>query len=105
MLPTMVPKADDMPKLQKGHHEKYKDGTSDQGQPVVKSGNPMEMDRILAHQIKRSGTLIVADRGAMPQKKTMNLGHGPPRQYDIFYIACQKSDQKKKIDLALSNNP
>ena len=38
-LPTMVPKADNMPKMQKGDREKYKGHTSDQGPPLVKFEN------------------------------------------------------------------
>lgn len=105
-LSTMVPKTDNMPQVQEGRHEKYKDGTSDQGRALVKSVNPMEMDKIHTRSIKRSGKLNGADKGTYTpkEKKTINLGHVHPRQYDIFYIAHQTSNRKKKIDPAQSKN-
>lgn len=105
-LSTMVPKTDNMPQVQEGRHEKYKDGASDQGRALVKSVDQMEMDKIHTRSIQRSGTPIGADRGtyAPKEKKTINLGHVHPRQYDIFYIECQRSDRKKKIDPAQSKN-
>jgi len=66
----------------------------------------MEMDKIHTRSIKRSGALLVIGREtyAPKEKKTMNLNHVHPRQYDNFYIPYQKSDPKKKTDLALSKN-
>jgi hypothetical protein len=67
----------------------------------------MEMDKIHMRSIKRSETRIAADREnyAPKEKKTMNLDHLNPRQYDIFHTACQKPDRKKKTYLPLSKNP
>jgi hypothetical protein len=92
--------------MQGGHHEKPKDNTFDQGRALVKSVNPMEMDKLHTHSIKRPETTIGTDREnyAPKEKKTMNLDHLNPRQYDIFNTACQKSDRKKKTGLALSKN-
>ena len=92
--------------MQGGHHEKHKDRTSDQGRALVKSMNPMEKDKINAHSTKCSEKPIGTDRESYvpKEKKTMNLDHLNPRQYDIFNTACQKSDRKKKTGLALSKN-
>ena len=92
--------------MQGGHHEKPKDNTFDQGRALVKSVNPMEIDKINTRSIKRSETLIGTDReGYVPkEKRTMNLDHLNPRQYDTFHTAYQKSDRKKKTGLALSKN-
>lgn len=100
----MVPKADNVPKLQRRDREKYKDHTSDQGLPLVKFENSMEMDKVHTHSTKRSGTLLVIVREtyASKEKKTINLNHGHQRPYDIFFITCQKSARKKKITPAQS---
>lgn len=103
-LPTMVPKADNMPKLQRRDYEEYKDHPSDQGRPLMTFGNSMEMDKVHTHSIKQSGTLLVIGRETYDpkEKKTINLDHGHRRPCDIFFITSQKSNRKKKITPALS---
>ncbi len=100
----MVPKADNVPKLQRRDREKYKDHTSNKGRPLVKFENSMEMDKVHTHSTKRAGTLLVIAREtyAPKEKKTINLDHGHQRPYDIFFITLQKSARKKKITPAQS---
>ncbi len=98
-LPAMVPKADNLPKLQRRDHEKYKDYTSDQGRSLVKSENQMEMDKVHTHSMEQPGTLLVIGRETYvpKERKTINLDHGHPILYYIYLITCQKSARIKEI--------
>jgi len=100
----MVPKADNMPKLQKRNREKYKDHTSDQGRPLVELEDSMEMDKVRTHSIERSGTLRVTGRVtyAPKDRKTLKFAHGHHRSYYIFFITGRTSAPKQKITPAQS---
>jgi len=65
----------------------------------VEFEDPMEMDKVHTHSIERSGTLAFTDREtcAPKEKKTLKLGHGHHRSYDIFFITGRTSARKKKI--------